>query len=350
MGKNYKYTVDWSGSDFCGLHFDWNYSQGYVDVSMPNYVKNTLAKLNHVPIKYPQYSPHQHIPFKFGKPGTRQYAKIPDTSSYASQSETKHVQSTIGSFLYYARALDGTLLPALNTAGTTQALPTQATLAQIQRIQDYAATYPDVVLRFYASDMILHVDSDAAYLVLPKARSRIAGYFRLENEIRKNRHSPPNGAILIECKTIKHVVSSAAEAETNALFHNAKTSIPIRQILIAMGHPQPPTPIKIDNTTALGYVNDNIQLKKSKAWDMNCYWLRDREEQKQFNIFWERGNSEHTINEGDYYTKHHPTTYHRHIRPRYVLDRLNNVCSSIIKLRGCINPPETPRLMTDQTT
>ena len=44
---------------------------------------------------------------------------------------------------------------------------------------DYLHTYPNAYIRFYASDMILHVDSDAAYLVAPKARSRIAGCFHL---------------------------------------------------------------------------------------------------------------------------------------------------------------------------
>ena len=40
---------------------------------------------------------------------------------------------------------------------------------------DYVHTYPNAYIRFYTSDIILHVDSDAAYLVAPKARSRIAG-------------------------------------------------------------------------------------------------------------------------------------------------------------------------------
>ena len=73
------------------------------------------------------------------------------------------------------------------------------------KLMDYAATYPNAKLQFFASDMILHVDSDAAYLVQPGARSRIAGYYILSN------HSPPapiiprrapNAPILIECKTL----------------------------------------------------------------------------------------------------------------------------------------------------
>eukprot|EP00804_Cyclotella_cryptica_P014938 CCRYP_000561-RA/>CCRYP_000561-RA protein AED:0.47 eAED:0.47 QI:0/-1/0/1/-1/0/1/0/59 len=41
-----------------------------------------------------------------------------------------------------------------------------------------------------------------------------------------------------------------------------------------MGHPQPPTPIQTDNSTALGVVNNTIQPKRTKAMDMRFHWLR----------------------------------------------------------------------------
>ena len=69
--------------------------------------------------------------------------------------------------------------------------------------------------------MILLVDSDAAYLILPNAKSRIAGYFQLNKHPDRIPYLNINGAILVECKTLKHVVSSAAEAETASLFCNA---------------------------------------------------------------------------------------------------------------------------------
>ena len=46
---------------------------------------------------------------------------------------------------------------------------------------DYLNTYPDAYIRYHASDMVLYVNSDAAYLVAPKARSRIAGYYYLSD-------------------------------------------------------------------------------------------------------------------------------------------------------------------------
>ena len=103
------------------------------------------------------------------------------------------------------------MLPALNTIGTEQAKRTKQTEQKCHRLLDYAATYPNAFIRYHASDMVLHVDSDAAYLVMPKARSRIAGYYQLLNYPTKQ--GDLNGPLHIECKTLRNVVASAAEAE-----------------------------------------------------------------------------------------------------------------------------------------
>ena len=83
--------------------------------------------------------------------------------------------------LYYSRAVDPTMLPALNEIATSQAHPTEKTKAQCKMLLDDAATYPNAKIRYHASDMILHVDSDVAYLVLPNTRSRIAGHYFLSS-------------------------------------------------------------------------------------------------------------------------------------------------------------------------
>lgn len=70
--------------------------------------------------------------------------------------------------------------------------------------------------------MILYIDLDAAYLVLPKAQSQVAGYFCMLNHHPK---TPDNGAILVEYKGLCHVVFSAAEAETHGMFHNVKIGV-----------------------------------------------------------------------------------------------------------------------------
>ena len=51
---------------------------------------------------------------------------------------------------------------------------------------------------------------------------------------------------------------SAAEAELGALFITSKEIVLISHTLIDIGWPHPPSPIKIDNSTAVGVVNDAI--------------------------------------------------------------------------------------------
>ena len=125
--------------------------------------------------------------------------------------------------------------------------------------------------------------------------------------------------LLVKCKTLRHVVSSAAEAEVAGVFHNAGMALPLCHFLECLGHPQPPTPIKTDNSTATGFIYDNIHQRRSKSWDMRYYWLRDRSNQQQFNIYWDKGVNNHA----DYPTKHHPTIVHRNKRERYVKDKIN---------------------------
>ena len=86
-----------------------------------------------------------------------------------------------------------------------------------------------------------------------------------------------NGAILVLCQILKVVAASAAEAELGALFLNTKEAKVIRITLEELGHPQPPTPIHIDNTTTVGIVNNTIKRQKSRAMEMRYFWLLDHE-------------------------------------------------------------------------
>ena len=99
------------------------------------------------------------------------------------------------------------MLVTLNDLASQQSKPTENTKKAALHLLDYAFTHPLAIVRFYASDMVLQIDSDAAYLVLPGARSRISGYYQLTNT--NNPISFPNkvsGAILVECKNLLHVV------------------------------------------------------------------------------------------------------------------------------------------------
>jgi hypothetical protein len=75
---------------------------------------------------------------------------------------------------------------------------------------DYLATRPDSTIRYHASDMVLHIHSDASYLSVSNARSRLGGLFFLGGAFPEQ--ETINGSILNVAAVIKNVVASAAES------------------------------------------------------------------------------------------------------------------------------------------
>jgi hypothetical protein len=161
--------------------------------------------------------------------------------------------------------------------------------------------------------MIMHIHSDASYLSENEAKSRAGGFFYMGNTS-KNDKKLTNGAILIVSKVLKRVMSSAAKAEIGAVFINAKEDGVLRTTLEELGHPQPPTPMETDNTSATGYSNGTIKQKRTKAMDMRFYWIKDSVKQGQFNVY--RGPGFQNL--ADYFTKHHSPAHHKRIRDIYI--------------------------------
>ena len=197
------------------------------------------------------------------------------------------------------------------------AAPTEATKKETEWLMDFLAHHPNAKIRYFAGNMQLSVDSDAAYLVVPGAKSRYAGHFYLQSKPHRLNYNkaPHNAAIHTECKILKNIVCSAAEAECGGLFHNAQIALNIRRTLEAIGHPQKPTRIKTDNKTANSFVHASMRVKRSKTWDMRYHWLRQQATKKILEVFWDKG----TNNEADYHTKHHSPSVHKIQRPRYIL-------------------------------
>jgi hypothetical protein len=134
------------------------------------------------------------------------------------------------------------MLVALNTLASAQTKGTEATARAAAQLLDYAgATHPDTILQYTASDMILHVHSDASYLSEPNARSRAGGLFFLSTIPSDDvaAASPPlNGAIHITSSIMRNVLASATEAEVGALFYNCQEGCMLRTTLDEMGHPK----------------------------------------------------------------------------------------------------------------
>jgi hypothetical protein len=200
------------------------------------------------------------------------------------------------------------MLTPLSALAAQQSKPTVNSMQRAQHFLDYAATQEPAVLTYRASDMKLAIHSDAGYLNESNARSRAGGHHFLSEDVA---NPPDNGPIYNEASIIKGVMSSAAEAELGSLYMNARKGVEERNILEEMGHPQPATPVQVDNSTADGIVNSRVQPKRTKAMDMRFHWLRDRAvNQNQFRIYWRPGAQQR----GDYWTKHHAPAHHRNMR------------------------------------
>eukprot|EP00957_Ditylum_brightwellii_P071559 5441177-Ditylum_brightwellii.AAC.1 len=99
----------------------------------------------------------------------------------------------------------------------------------------------------------------------------------------------------------------AAEAEIGALYANAWKGDELRTALEEMRHPQQLAAIMMDNTTAKGIVNNMVKQQRSHAIDVHFYWLRDRCQQRHFQVYW-RPQDE---NLGNYHMRNHPVSHHR---------------------------------------
>ena len=117
----------------------------------------------------------------------------------------------VGSFLYYGRAVDNTTLNPLNVIGSEQAKTKQLTEQKANQLLDYMDTHPSETVRFYASDMILNVLSDASYLIASRGRNRAAGHYFLGSLPQKGRPIKLNGLIHVLVTILKRVAASAAE-------------------------------------------------------------------------------------------------------------------------------------------
>ena len=197
-----------------------------------------------------------------------------------------------------------------------------------KKFLDFMTTQEEAVLTYRASDMVLAIHSDTSYLSEPKSHSRAGGHMFMagNDKIPSN-----NGAVLTISQIIRAVMSSAAEAELGALFINAKTAVSIRQALIKLGHPQPRTPMQTDNATAHALLTNKILPKALKAMNMRFRWLKCQEAQGQFRYYWRPG----TQNLEDYFTKDHPASHHKNVRPTILTS---------------VNDPEYRKLFTTQET
>jgi hypothetical protein len=106
---------------------------------------------------------------------------------------------------------------ALGSLATQQANPTTNTKKMVHQFLDYAATHPDAIITYQASNMVLAGHSNTSYLSETNARSQAGGHLFMSN---KDALPPNNGAVLTIAQIFKVVIMSVAEAEIGTLYIN----------------------------------------------------------------------------------------------------------------------------------
>jgi hypothetical protein len=129
--------------------------------------------------------PNPHVAPQYG--AKIQYTPDDDNSPPLNKEETKYIQVVAGTLLYYGRAVNNTILPALSMIATKQAQPTERAKETLTQLLDYCATQEEVIIIYSARKMILAVHSDAGYCNEKKSRSQAGGHFFLSN----NNEFPP---------------------------------------------------------------------------------------------------------------------------------------------------------------
>ena len=97
---------------YIGIKLDWDYVKIPVTFSMPNYVRKDFHRIQNILMGGKEYSPHICAPIQYGQ--KIRYTDSLDAAEYLSYKETNFIQQVSGNLLYYAIAIDKTILPALS--------------------------------------------------------------------------------------------------------------------------------------------------------------------------------------------------------------------------------------------
>jgi hypothetical protein len=199
-----------------------------------------------------------------------------------------------------------TVLMALSAIAVKQTKAMTKMMGKCTQLLDYLTSNSEAKVRFYASDMIMNMHSDASYLSETGVRSRACGHFFMGWMPQNGEPIKINGAFYVNVTILKFVVASAAEAKLGTLFHNCQDGIIFRQTLADMGHLQPKTPVHCNNATVVGIANNTIKRQQSRSMEMRFFWVGDKVAQEVFALRWHPGQE----NLADYQSKHHVGSHH----------------------------------------
>ena len=162
LKKLYNISIDWTGSIYCGLTINWDYDKMICDISIPTYTQESLQKFQHPAPSRTQDAPHAWNQPVYG--AAIQYADQPDDSPLLPPKSINLVQHIIGTLLYYAIAVDPTMLVVIGAIASQKYKATQTNRDTTVWLLNYDAFHPNATIRYIASDMFLQLHSEASYL------------------------------------------------------------------------------------------------------------------------------------------------------------------------------------------
>ena len=140
-------------------------------------------------------------------------------------------------FYDYVFELDPTIVVALNSISVYKEKIMQSTSKAVVQLLKYAVTHSEVITRYHARVMVLHIHSNESFLSEKKVNSIyvVCHYLRALSADHNNmqlQQSPINDPTCTKSTTMKNVLSSAMEAELGDLFFNFQQEEAMRIELI----------------------------------------------------------------------------------------------------------------------
>jgi hypothetical protein len=78
----------------------------------------------------------------------------PTPSPTLSDKDVSKLQQLTGTLLYYARAVDPTLIMPINVLASEQSNATEVTADKVIKLLNYCNTHPESKIQYHASEMI----------------------------------------------------------------------------------------------------------------------------------------------------------------------------------------------------
>ena len=197
---------------------------------MSGYINDALHKLKHLHPKLLQDAPHSWTQPAYD--AKVHYTDNIDNTPAFPPKTVRLVQQIVGALLYYAIAVNITMLAALGSIAATQSQDTNNTYDKTLWLFNYATTHRDATICYSTSIMILHVHSDASYFSKSKARSLSGRHYFLRSRFPDPSKSPPsppppNRPLFTLSKIMRNVIASASKAKIGVTYINGQEYMPI---------------------------------------------------------------------------------------------------------------------------